>query len=196
MMHKAECLIKHGKTKNWSSTRSLDYLTMEQAAQGISDGIYTYKHRCEGGVDIHDIVVKKSRFRILLYYIGTICLLMTVCRILLSKETLGLGSLWSISFAGVIAKWLRCDPVKKGGCWGSVPYYSVSLCTNECLVVNFSLRLCLDLWYFRSIREIPRFYNIPWCWNERRCSDVTNFVVLETTVLLIPQYFWSLENFT
>ncbi|KAG2586808.1 uncharacterized protein LOC120676870 [Panicum virgatum] len=113
MMHKAECLIKHGKTKNWSSTRSLDYLTMEQAAQWISDGIYTYKHRCEGGVDIHDIVVKKSRFRILLYYIGTICLLMTVCHILLSKETLGLGSLWSISFAGVIAKWLRCDPVKK-----------------------------------------------------------------------------------
>ena len=85
MMHKAECLIKHGKTKNWSSTRSLDYLTMEQAAHGISDGMYTYKHRCEGGVDIHDIVVKKSRFRILLYYIGTICLLMTVCRILLSK---------------------------------------------------------------------------------------------------------------
>jgi len=40
---------------------------MEQAAHGISDGMYTYKHRCEGGVDIHDIVVKKSRFRILLY---------------------------------------------------------------------------------------------------------------------------------
>jgi hypothetical protein len=58
---------------------------MEQLAQGISDGMYTYKHRCEGGVDIHDIVVKKSRFRILLYYVGTICLLMTVCRILLSK---------------------------------------------------------------------------------------------------------------
>ncbi|KAG2595475.1 hypothetical protein PVAP13_5KG076900 [Panicum virgatum] len=112
-MHKAECLIKHGKTKDGSSTRSLDYLTMEQAAHGISDGMYTYKHRCEGGVDIHDIVVKKSRFRILLYHIGTICLLMTVCRILLAKETLGLGSLWSISFAGVIAKWLRCDPVKK-----------------------------------------------------------------------------------
>ncbi|PUZ58195.1 hypothetical protein GQ55_5G490500 [Panicum hallii var. hallii] len=30
-----------------------------------------------------------------------------------SQETLGLGSLWSISFAGVVAKWLRCDPVKK-----------------------------------------------------------------------------------
>ena len=84
-MHKAECLIKHGKTKDGSSTRSLDYLTMEQAAHGISDGMYTYKHRCEGGVDIHDIVVKKSRFRILLYHIGTICLLMTVCRILLAK---------------------------------------------------------------------------------------------------------------
>ncbi|RLN23511.1 uncharacterized protein C2845_PM07G00690 [Panicum miliaceum] len=112
-MHEAECLIKLGKTKDDSSTRSLDYLTMQQPAQGISDGMYTYKHRCEGGVDIHDIVVKKSRFRILLYYIGTICLLMTVCRILLSKTTLGLDSLWSISFAGVIAKWLRCDPVKK-----------------------------------------------------------------------------------
>ncbi|OEL30274.1 putative staphylococcal-like nuclease CAN1 [Dichanthelium oligosanthes] len=111
-MRKAECLIKHEKTKDGSSTRSLDYLTMEQPAQGISDGMYAYNHRCEGGVDIHDIVVKKSTFRILLYYIGTICLLMTVCRILL-KESLGLSSLWSISFAGVIAKWLRCDPVKK-----------------------------------------------------------------------------------
>lgn len=84
-MHKAECLIKHGKTKDGSSTRSLDYLTMEQPVQGLSDGMCTYKHRCEGGVDIHDIAVKKSRFRILLYYIGTICLLLTVCRILLSK---------------------------------------------------------------------------------------------------------------
>jgi phosphatidylinositol glycan class H protein len=68
-----------------SRTRSLDNLTMEKPAQGISDGMYTYKHRCEGGVDIHDIEVKKSAFRILLYYIGTICLLVTVCRTLLSK---------------------------------------------------------------------------------------------------------------
>jgi hypothetical protein len=67
----------------------------------------------------------------------------------LLQETLGLGSLWSISFAGVIAKWLQCDPVKKGGYRGSVPYY-VSLCSNECLVVNVSLRLCLDSMYFRS----------------------------------------------
>ncbi|CAL4965482.1 unnamed protein product [Urochloa decumbens] len=112
-MHKAECLIKHGKTKDGSSTRSLDYLTMEQSTEGISDGMYAYKHHCEGGADIHDIVVKKSSFRILLCYIGTICLLMTVCCILLSKESLGLSSLWSISFAGIIAKWLRCDSVKK-----------------------------------------------------------------------------------
>ncbi|CAO2185817.1 unnamed protein product [Urochloa humidicola] len=112
-MHEAECLIKHVKTKDGISTRSLDYLTMEQPSEGIFDGMYAYKHRCEGGADIHDIVVKKSSFRILLYYIGTICLLMTVCGILLSKDSLGFGSLWSISFAGIIAKWLRCDPVKK-----------------------------------------------------------------------------------
>ena len=80
----------------------------------------------------------------------------------LLQETLGLGSLWSISFAGVIAKWLRCDPVKKGGYRGFVPYYSVSLCSNECLLVNVNLRLYLDLFYFKSIREIPRFYSIPW----------------------------------
>ncbi|KAF8704880.1 hypothetical protein HU200_031120 [Digitaria exilis] len=86
---------------------------MEQPALGISDGIYAYKHLCEGGIDIHEIVVKKSSFRILLYYIGTICLLATVCRTLLSKEGLYLSSLWSISFAGIIAKCLRCDPVKK-----------------------------------------------------------------------------------
>uniref|UniRef100_K3XR75 TNase-like domain-containing protein n=1 Tax=Setaria italica TaxID=4555 RepID=K3XR75_SETIT len=101
------------RKKKRSGTVCLDSLTMEQPAQAISDGMYAYKHRCEGGVDIHDIVVKKSTFRILLYYISTICLLVTVCCTLLSKESLGLGSLWSISFAGVIAKWLRCDPVKK-----------------------------------------------------------------------------------
>nr|CAB3472108.1 unnamed protein product [Digitaria exilis] len=74
------------KTKDGRSTRSLDYLTMEQPALGISDGIYAYKHLCEGGIDIHEIVVKKSSFRILLYYIGTICLLATVYRTLLSKK--------------------------------------------------------------------------------------------------------------
>lgn len=84
-IYKAECLIKHVEFKVVSRTRSLDNLTMEKPAQGISDGMYTYKHRCEGGVDIHDIEVKKSAFRILLYYIGTICLLVTVCRTLLSK---------------------------------------------------------------------------------------------------------------
>ncbi|WVZ72401.1 hypothetical protein U9M48_020868 [Paspalum notatum var. saurae] len=105
--------METGKANDVSSPRSLGYLTMEQTAQGISDGMYSYKHRCEGGVDIHDIEVKKSTIRILLYYIVTICLLAAVCHSLLSKDSLCLGSLWNILFAGIIAKCLRCDPVKK-----------------------------------------------------------------------------------
>ncbi|KAJ1282461.1 hypothetical protein BS78_03G053700 [Paspalum vaginatum] len=105
--------METGKAKDVSSTRSLGHLTMEQPAQGISDGMYAYKHRCVGGVDIHDIEVKKSTIRILLYYVATTCLLAAVCRTLLSKDSLCLGSLWNISFAGIIAKCLRCDPVKK-----------------------------------------------------------------------------------
>ena len=45
----------------------------------------------------------------------------------LLQETLGLGSLWSISFAGVIAKWLRCDPVKKGGWLGAEVLFRTTL---------------------------------------------------------------------
>uniref|UniRef100_A0A0A9DL05 Uncharacterized protein n=1 Tax=Arundo donax TaxID=35708 RepID=A0A0A9DL05_ARUDO len=58
---------------------------MEQQAQEISDGVYTYRHRCEGGVDIHEIFVKKSTFRVLLSCAGAIILLANVCRTLLSK---------------------------------------------------------------------------------------------------------------
>uniref|UniRef100_A0A0A9BZD9 Phosphatidylinositol N-acetylglucosaminyltransferase subunit H conserved domain-containing protein n=1 Tax=Arundo donax TaxID=35708 RepID=A0A0A9BZD9_ARUDO len=86
---------------------------MEQKAQRISDGMYTYKHRCEGGVDIHEIFVKKSTFRVLLSCFGAVLLLANVCRTLLSKESLCLGTRWSISFSGIIAKCLQYDTVKK-----------------------------------------------------------------------------------
>ncbi|KAL6847987.1 hypothetical protein ACP4OV_022115 [Aristida adscensionis] len=88
--------------------------TMKQQAQKISKhGIYTYKRCFEGGADVHEIFVKKSTSRVLLSYIGSILLLASVCRTLLSKESLDFGSLWSISFAGIIAKCLRYNPVKK-----------------------------------------------------------------------------------
>lgn len=86
---------------------------MGQQEDGMSDGLYTYKHHRERGADIHTIFVKKSKFRILLSFIGTTFLLVSVCCALLSKDGLCLCSLWSISFASVIAKCLRCDPVKK-----------------------------------------------------------------------------------
>ncbi|GJN37387.1 hypothetical protein PR202_gb26333 [Eleusine coracana subsp. coracana] len=94
--------------------KSLEYLSMEQQAQGISDGMYIYRHHCEGDVDIHDILGKKSTFRVLLSCVGVILLLANVCCTLLSKENLYLGSLWSITFAGIVAKCLQPDPVKKG----------------------------------------------------------------------------------
>ncbi|KAL6626820.1 hypothetical protein ACP70R_030546 [Stipagrostis hirtigluma subsp. patula] len=107
---------------------------MKQQSKEISEhGMYTYMHCCEGGVDIHDIFVKKRTSRVLLSYPGSILLLASVCHTLLSKlcqlpnanpfmsclavqiprESLGLGSLWSITFAGIIAKCLWYNPVKK-----------------------------------------------------------------------------------
>ncbi|TVU21677.1 hypothetical protein EJB05_31329, partial [Eragrostis curvula] len=111
--HHQISFVKHGKAKDVSSIRSLEYLSMEKQAQGISDGMYIYRHRREGGVEIHDIFVKKSTTRLLLSWVGAILLLANVCCTLLSKESLCLGSLWSISFSGIIAKCLRYDPVKK-----------------------------------------------------------------------------------
>ncbi|KAK3160439.1 hypothetical protein QOZ80_1BG0059460 [Eleusine coracana subsp. coracana] len=75
--------------------------------------MYIYRHHCEGDVDIHDILGKKSTFRVLLSCVGVILLLANVCCTLLSKENLYLGSLWSITFAGIVAKCLQPDPVKK-----------------------------------------------------------------------------------
>lgn len=58
---------------------------MGQQEDGMSDGLYTYKHHRERGADIHTIFVKKSKFRILLSFIGTTFLLVSVCCALLSK---------------------------------------------------------------------------------------------------------------
>lgn len=86
---------------------------MKKQAQEISSGVYTYRHRCEGGVDIHDVFVKKSTFRVLLLCVGAIFILANVFHALLSKESLCLGSFWSISFAVIFVKCLRYKPVKK-----------------------------------------------------------------------------------
>jgi phosphatidylinositol N-acetylglucosaminyltransferase subunit H len=57
---------------------------MEQEQKGqISSGIYAYKHRCEAGLDIHEIFVKKSRLRVLLSYVGIVFLLANSYRSLL-----------------------------------------------------------------------------------------------------------------
>lgn len=86
---------------------------MKQKSQGISSGIYRYTHRCESGVNIHDIFVERSAFRVLFSYVGATCLLANVCRTLLSKESLCLGSFWSVLFSAIVAKCLQYKPVKK-----------------------------------------------------------------------------------
>jgi phosphatidylinositol glycan class H protein len=50
-----------------------------------SSGIYTYKHRGDSRVDIHEIFVKKSRTRVLLSYAGLIFLLAIVYQSLMGK---------------------------------------------------------------------------------------------------------------
>lgn len=75
--------------------------------------MYTYKHHCDKGLDIHEIFVKKSRTRVLLSYVGVVFLLANVLQSLLAKESLCLGSLWSITFGILVAKCLQYKPVKK-----------------------------------------------------------------------------------
>ncbi|XP_044966251.1 uncharacterized protein LOC123426473 [Hordeum vulgare subsp. vulgare] len=87
-------------------------MVLEQKGE-TSSGMYTYKHRGDKGVDIHEIFVKKSRTRVLLSYTGLILLLAIVCRSLLGKEKLYLESVWSITFGVLVAKFLQYKPVKK-----------------------------------------------------------------------------------
>ncbi|KAL6897792.1 hypothetical protein ACP4OV_006751 [Aristida adscensionis] len=87
-------------------------MELEQKGEA-SSGVYTYKHHCEMGLDIHEIFVKKSRARVLLSYIGMLFLLINVSQQLLAKERLCLGSAWNITFAIVVAKCLQYKPVKK-----------------------------------------------------------------------------------
>ncbi|XP_048561993.1 uncharacterized protein LOC125542828 [Triticum urartu] len=86
---------------------------MQQQAQGVSSGMYRYMHRCESGVNIHDVFVERSAFRVLFSYVGAIFLLANVCRTLLSLESLCLGSFWSVPFSAIAAKCLQYKPVKK-----------------------------------------------------------------------------------
>lgn len=46
-------------------------------------------------------------------YVGAMCLLANVCRAFLSKESLCLGSFWSVPFSAIVAKFLQYKPVKK-----------------------------------------------------------------------------------
>lgn len=81
--------------------------------QGISSGMHRYTHRCESGVNIHDVFVERSALRVLFSYVGAMCLLANVCRAFLSKESLCLGSFWSVPFSAIVAKFLQYKPVKK-----------------------------------------------------------------------------------
>ncbi|KAJ1261910.1 hypothetical protein BS78_09G065100 [Paspalum vaginatum] len=85
----------------------------QEQKREASGGIYTYKHRCSTGVDIHDVFIKKSRLRVVLSYIGIVFLLANVCRPVLAKEHLSLGSAWNITFAVFVAKCLQYKPVKR-----------------------------------------------------------------------------------
>uniref|UniRef100_A0ACD5TRQ8 Uncharacterized protein n=1 Tax=Avena sativa TaxID=4498 RepID=A0ACD5TRQ8_AVESA len=86
---------------------------MKEQAHVVSTGMYRYTHSHKGGADIHDVFIEKSVFRVLFSCIGAAFLLGSVCRALLSKETLCLGSFWSVAFSAIIAKWLQYKPVKK-----------------------------------------------------------------------------------
>uniref|UniRef100_A0A0D9UX63 Phosphatidylinositol N-acetylglucosaminyltransferase subunit H conserved domain-containing protein n=1 Tax=Leersia perrieri TaxID=77586 RepID=A0A0D9UX63_9ORYZ len=86
---------------------------MKQRARVMSSGVYTYKHRCEGGVDIHDVYVKRSTFRVLFSYVGAAFLIANVLHALLSKERLCINSFWSILFSAIVTKCLQYKPVKK-----------------------------------------------------------------------------------
>ncbi|OQU77507.1 uncharacterized protein LOC8080930 isoform X2 [Sorghum bicolor] len=79
----------------------------------VSDAVYTYKHHCSVGVDVHEVFVKRSRLRVVLSYIGIIFLLANVCQPLLAKESISLGSVWNITFAVLVAKCLQYKPVKR-----------------------------------------------------------------------------------
>lgn len=59
-------------------------MDQEQKSEAPS-GIYTYKHHCSMGVDVHEIFVKKSRLRVVLSYIGIVFLLVNVSQPLLAK---------------------------------------------------------------------------------------------------------------
>uniref|UniRef100_A0A0E0FGR7 Phosphatidylinositol N-acetylglucosaminyltransferase subunit H conserved domain-containing protein n=1 Tax=Oryza nivara TaxID=4536 RepID=A0A0E0FGR7_ORYNI len=86
---------------------------MKNRAVEMSSGVYTYKHHCEGGFDIHEIYIKRSKFRVLFSYVGEIFLFANVLHALLLKESLCINSFWSISFAFAVAKCLKYKPVKK-----------------------------------------------------------------------------------
>ncbi|XP_044974936.1 uncharacterized protein LOC123442838 isoform X4 [Hordeum vulgare subsp. vulgare] len=86
---------------------------MKRQVQGISSGMHRYTHRCESGVNIHDVFVERSALRVLFSYVGAMCLLANVCRAFLSKESLCLGSFWSVPFSAIVAKFLQYKPVKK-----------------------------------------------------------------------------------
>ncbi len=59
--------------------------TMKNRAVEMSSGVYTYKHHCEGGFDIHEIYIKRSKFRVLFSYVGEIFLFANVLHALLLK---------------------------------------------------------------------------------------------------------------
>uniref|UniRef100_A0A0E0MRU3 Phosphatidylinositol N-acetylglucosaminyltransferase subunit H conserved domain-containing protein n=1 Tax=Oryza rufipogon TaxID=4529 RepID=A0A0E0MRU3_ORYRU len=58
---------------------------MKNRAVEMSSGVYTYKHHCEGGFDIHEIYIKRSKFRVLFSYVGEIFLFANVLHALLLK---------------------------------------------------------------------------------------------------------------
>jgi phosphatidylinositol glycan class H protein len=72
---------------DWYAAVVFGYIgTMDQEQKGqASCGIYTYKHHYSMEVDIHEILVKKSRLRVVLSYIGVVFLLVNVSQPLLAK---------------------------------------------------------------------------------------------------------------
>ncbi|XP_044947565.1 uncharacterized protein LOC123396820 [Hordeum vulgare subsp. vulgare] len=115
---------------------------MKRQMQGISSGMYIYTHHCESGVNIHDVFVERSPFRVMFSYIGVICFLANVCHTFLPKVSLCIGSFWSVPFSTIVAKCLQYKSVKK-----------------ESLVIVTAFGIHIEQ-YFWSGRVHCRFVNI------------------------------------
>ncbi|XP_010921065.1 uncharacterized protein [Elaeis guineensis] len=83
----------------------------------LSHKKYSYSHHDQKGpsqaIDVHDIVIKKSKTRVIVSYVGILIYLATAFYSLLVKEELSTSSFWSILVGVLFDRCLQYKPVKK-----------------------------------------------------------------------------------